>query len=119
MGSFVNFLFLPQPRRADRTCPSSTHRNNAQCHSEQRSCRTWSRCSCHCQKSWLGNKKKSSETWRVEVAIKSPLNQAVYFHGLDTFEGMPKNDEKNFNFHEKSFLSSYEKVLGRILKLNF
>ena len=57
-------------------------------------------------KKWLENQKNSSETWRVKVAINSPLNQAVYFHGLDTFEGMPKNDEKNFTFHEKSFSSS-------------
>ncbi len=70
-------------------------------------------------KKWLENQKNSSETWRVQVAINSPLNQAVYFHGLDTFEGMPKNDEKNFIFHEKSYLSSHEKVLGRIRKVNF
>jgi UDP-2,3-diacylglucosamine pyrophosphatase LpxH len=70
-------------------------------------------------KKWLENQKNSSEKWRVEIATNSPLNQTVYFHGLDTFEGMPKNDEKNFTFQEKSFLSSYEKVQDRIQKVNF
>ena len=70
-------------------------------------------------KKWLEDQKNSNEKWRVEVAINSHLNQAVYFHGLDTFEGMPKNNENNFTFLEKSFLSSYDKVLGRIQKINF
>ena len=70
-------------------------------------------------KKWLESQKSSVEKWRTDVAIKSPLNQEVYFHGLDTFDGMPKNDEENFNFHEKSFLSSYEKVLARIQKSNY
>ena len=70
-------------------------------------------------KNWLEDQKLSNEKWRVNVALKSPLNQGIYFHGLDTFEGMPENNEKNFVFHEKSFLSSYEKVLKRIQKINF
>jgi NDP-sugar pyrophosphorylase family protein len=32
---------------------------------------------------------------------------------------MPENNEKSFIFHEKSFLSSYEKVLDRIQKIKF
>lgn len=70
-------------------------------------------------KKWLEDQKNSSEKWRVDVSINSPLNQAVYFHGLDTFEGMPRNNENNFIFHEKSFLSCYEKLLDRIQKVNF
>ena len=70
-------------------------------------------------RNWLDDQKLSSEKWRVNVALNSPLNQAVYFHGLDTFDGMPKNNEKNFVFHEKSFLSSYEKVHNRIQKIKF
>jgi hypothetical protein len=70
-------------------------------------------------KNWLAGQKSSSEKWRIEIASKSPLNQKVYFHGLDTFDGMPENNEKNFIFHEKSFLGSYEKVLNRIEKINF
>ena len=70
-------------------------------------------------KKWLEDQKSSSEKWRVDVALKSPLNEGVYFHGLDTFDGMPENNEKNFIYHEKSFLSSYEKVLDRIHKIKF
>ncbi len=70
-------------------------------------------------KNWLEGQKLSSEKWRVDVASKSPLNQTVCFHGLDTFDGMPENNEKNYVFHENSFLSSYEKVYDRIQKINF
>lgn len=70
-------------------------------------------------KKWLENQKSSSEKWRAEIALKSPLNNEIYFHGLDTFEGMPDNNENNLVFHKKSFQSSYEKVFERIKKANF
>ena len=68
---------------------------------------------------WLQLQQHDNESWRRELSKSSPLNKKPFFHLLDTFEGMPKNDEKNFIFHEKSFLSSHEKVLDRIRKVNF
>ena len=70
-------------------------------------------------KKWLDDQKSSSEKWRVDVALESPLNKEIYFHGMDTFSGMPENNEKNFIFHEKNYISSYEKVLHRMHKINF
>jgi len=70
-------------------------------------------------KQWLESQKLSSEKWRVDIALQSPLNKEIYFHGLDTFEGMPENKEGNFLFNKKNFLSSYEQVLNRINKHKF
>tara|TARA_B100000767_G_C19688701_1_gene502959 strand:+ start:367 stop:1092 length:726 start_codon:yes stop_codon:yes gene_type:complete len=65
-------------------------------------------------KKWLDEQKNSNESWRQDVAKKSPLNEKVVFHGLDTFEGMPKNNEDEILFKEKSFLSNFDDVKKRI-----
>lgn len=72
-------------------------------------------------KKWLSNQKTSIESWRQEVAKKSPLNKEIIFHGLDTFDGMPKNNEDEILFREKSFLSNFDEVNKRIKnkKINF
>ena len=68
-------------------------------------------------KSWLNDQKRSNEKWRVDIALKSDLNNEIYFHGLDTFEGMPDNNEKNFIYNKGSFLSSYEETQKKMLSL--
>jgi len=65
-------------------------------------------------KKWLENQKKSSEVWRQEVAKKSLLNKEIFFHGLDTFTGMPDNDEQNYIFKEGTFKSEYPIVFSKL-----
>ena len=68
-------------------------------------------------KSWLNDQKRSNEKWRVGIALKSDLNNQIYFHGLDTFEGMPENNERNFIYNKGSFISSYEETQKKMLSL--
>jgi len=68
-------------------------------------------------KGWLNSQKTSDELWRINTAKKSILNQEIYFHGLDTFEGMPKNNEKNIIFKEKNFISDIKEVEKKLHKL--
>ncbi len=68
-------------------------------------------------KSWLNDQKRSNEKWRVDIALKSDLNNQIYFHGLDTFEGMPENNERNFIYNKGSFISSYEETQKKMLSL--
>jgi len=70
-------------------------------------------------KNWLESQKKSNEKWRIDVALQSPLNNKIYFHGLDTFEGMPNNNESDLIYKKNHFDSSYKKVLNRINNYNF
>ena len=65
-------------------------------------------------KSWLKNQIKSDEPWRVKVSEQSVLNKPIIFHGLDTFEGMPKNRENNIIFDEGNFKASKESVEKKI-----
>ena len=65
-------------------------------------------------KSWLKNQIKSDEPWRVKVSEQSVLNKPIIFHGLDTFEGMPKNRENNTIFAEGNFKASKESVEKKI-----
>ena len=65
---------------------------------------------------WLNNQKKSDENWRVDLASKSPLNQKINFRGIDTFEGIPTNNEKNFTFKKGYFSTSFEKVKKKLSK---
>jgi hypothetical protein len=51
----------------------------------------------------------SQESWRVEVAREYKKNIAN-FHGLDTFSGMPDNQEGNITFSKDSFKSNYNDV---------
>lgn len=63
---------------------------------------------------WLKSQKKSDEKWRQEVANKSKLNEKVFFHGLDTFDGMPENNEQNFIFKKDTFKSNYNEVKKKL-----
>ncbi len=67
---------------------------------------------------WLNSQKKSSESWRRDVAFSSPLNQKPGFHLLDTFEGMPENNEDITTFRTGSFQSNYDEVRSLIKKNN-
>ena len=49
---------------------------------------------------WLEDQKHSNENWRRTVANNSPLNKKILFHGLDTFSGMPENNEENLVLFE-------------------
>ena len=69
-------------------------------------------------KNWLEDQKKSSELWRREVANKSELNNDVYFHGLDTFDGMPENVEENFIYSKGTYKSNFENV-DKIISKDF
>ena len=51
-------------------------------------------------KTWSNQQKVSTEVWRRDIALSSPLNQEINFHFLDTFDGMPINKEKNKTFAE-------------------
>ena len=68
-------------------------------------------------KRWLQNEKKSNELWRQEVAKKSLLNQKIFFHGLDTFTGMPDNNEQNYIFKKGTFTSDYQVVFNKLKKI--
>tara|TARA_B110000438_G_scaffold292293_1_gene330433 strand:+ start:810 stop:1553 length:744 start_codon:yes stop_codon:yes gene_type:complete len=65
-------------------------------------------------KSWLKNQLKSGEAWRIKVSKQSVLNKPIIFHGLDTFEGMPKNAENNVIFDEGNFKASEEYVKTKL-----
>lgn len=63
-------------------------------------------------KDWLDGQMTSSEKWRGEVA-KAYIDHKVTFHGLDTFEGMPSNDEHNVTFAEGTFQTSLSEVMKK------
>tara|TARA_R110000868_G_scaffold153644_10_gene379178 strand:+ start:11404 stop:12126 length:723 start_codon:yes stop_codon:yes gene_type:complete len=60
-------------------------------------------------KSWLSVQTKHEEEWRRKVA-SSYVDYRPEFIGLDSFEGMPENDEDNHTFSKGTFLSSYDSV---------
>jgi len=62
-------------------------------------------------KKWLKGQMTSDEKWRREIASHY-IDEKVKFHALDTFAGMPANDEGNITFKEGVFLSDIEKVKG-------
>ena len=66
-------------------------------------------------KNWLKLQLNSKEKWRVKISEQSPLNKKIIFHGLDTFEGIPKNRENNISFSEGNFKAS-EEFVNNILK---
>ena len=68
-------------------------------------------------KSWLEDQKLVSEKWRNNLAKNSPLNKKIIFHGLDTFSGMPSNEEDNLVFNKNNFLSDYDKLNNQLKKL--
>ena len=67
---------------------------------------------------WLKSQKNSDEEWRRTVAENSPLNIKPTFHCLDTFEGMPENNESFFQFQKGNFLGNLELVKKNINKAN-
>ena len=67
---------------------------------------------------WFLSQHTSNESWRQEVARQSPLNQPQIFHCLDTFEGMPVNNEGAISFSTGSFLSDLSLVKLKIKKHN-
>ena len=68
-------------------------------------------------KAWLENQ-KDEEKWRNKVALNSPLNKKIYFHGLDTFEGMPENNEEFFCIQKGNFEASFDEVNSRVNSLS-
>lgn len=63
---------------------------------------------------WLKSQISSSEEWRRIVASNYVKNK-VYFHGLDTFEGMPENEEGNKTFAKGTYFSNYDSVRTSIM----
>jgi len=59
--------------------------------------------------SWLKTQLSSDEMWRREVA-QNYMDHGPIFHGLDTFEGMPENNEENVIFSKGNFKASIEEV---------
>ena len=66
-------------------------------------------------KRWLQNETNSPEEWRRKIAGAYMQNQPI-FHGLDTFGGMPPNNEENLTFGEGTFVSDIEEVRNRCIK---
>lgn len=64
---------------------------------------------------WLAGQLSSPEVWRRKVAMDYSSHRP-HFHGLDTFAGMPKNDENNVAFIEGTYLSSYDEVTKRCIE---
>jgi O-methyltransferase len=58
---------------------------------------------------WAAGQRKSSEKWQSEPAAIIAAFEPK-FYGLDTFEGMPENDEGNPMFGAGSFNRSLESV---------
>ena len=67
---------------------------------------------------WLKSQYKSDEKWRRDLAENSPLNHPRIFHCLDTFAGMPANEEDSIAFAAGSFVSELSKVREKIEKQN-
>ncbi len=67
-------------------------------------------------KKWLLEEAVSPEQWRAKQAQSSPLNDKIMFHGLDTFQGIPANDEHNFTFSEGDFYAAKSVVENRLKK---
>ncbi len=63
-------------------------------------------------KDWINHQTISEEPWRREVA-KEYVNHIPCFHGLDTFEDMPENDERNVTFSKGSFYADIDDVKKR------
>lgn len=64
---------------------------------------------------WLNHQMKSNEPTRVEAA-KAYVDFKHKFHGLDTFSGMPDNEEGDINFAKGSFPTSYDSVYNRCVR---
>lgn len=51
----------------------------------------------------------SKESWRRSVA-ESYIDHQPLFHALDTFSGMPDNDERNITFSSGTFYATQDEV---------
>tara|TARA_A100001015_G_C14977033_1_gene707751 strand:+ start:338 stop:1075 length:738 start_codon:yes stop_codon:yes gene_type:complete len=68
-------------------------------------------------KEFLNQQLNHQEKWRREFMMKSNYHKfKPIFHGLDTFDGMPENDEQNIIFEKGSYFSNYDSVKKKCLK---
>lgn len=67
---------------------------------------------------WLQNQKNSNESWRREFSNASIHNELPTFHCLDTFEGMPENNEGETQFKTNTFTTDINEVKSKIDKVN-
>ena len=51
---------------------------------------------------------------RIKAMRNSKLNEEVFFHGLDTFEGTPDNNENNNIFKKGTFFAKEEIVKNKL-----
>ncbi|MCK5579864.1 MAG: methyltransferase [Candidatus Omnitrophica bacterium] len=63
-------------------------------------------------KNWIDHQLVSDEFWRRETA-KNYSGHVPCFHALDTFAGMPENQEDNPTFAKGNFLAEYDVVSNR------
>jgi hypothetical protein len=63
---------------------------------------------------WLEGQLSSTEEWRRVVAKNFSEKNKVFFHGLDTFDGMPENNEGNITFSKGTYISNYESVFSLV-----
>ena len=66
-------------------------------------------------KNWMQGELLSPEDWRRVVA-RNFINKNANFHGLDTFEGMPANNEKNITFSKGNFFATINEVTLKLKK---
>lgn len=52
---------------------------------------------------WLDSERTSPEPWRRAMAADQRVHHPARFVGLDTFTGMPPNDERHLNFREGNY----------------
>lgn len=71
---------------------------------------------CRVFRAWLESQLNSKEVWRREVAKNYFNNPPPKFFGLDTFEGMPLNDEGNMTFDAGTFVSDFDSVNSNVQK---
>ena len=68
--------------------------------------------------SWFMSQYHSNEAWRRDHAKKSALNNPRMFHCLDTFEGMPDNNEGAISFAPGNFICDLNTVKTKVNKAN-
>ena len=70
------------------------------------------------QMSWLRSEHNSEEPWRRQVAKDTPLNKVSAFHLLDTFAGMPLNNEGAPSFFRGNFYADISVARKKLEKIN-